>query len=145
MITDTNNRIIVRDTLNWAIVSVDANLNNPKNKWNKVRSYKEYLSDALNVMEMTEETKELLSLYNESLEAFKQSSQWMQGKDSFTINKRNREWTIFKNNNFYMGHQSKDRVQTKLLEFFIKTDVLNGTTIEQSLKIQMQGVKDAKA
>lgn len=139
---DSNFKIVARDSLNWVKLPLDANTDNPKSKWNKVIAHREYLPDMLKVLEMTTEVQEMMNLYDDSLEVFKESNEWKFQDDIYSIDKPNREWIISKNGNFYMGHQQKDRVLGKLFEFFIKTNVMGGISIKQSLKMKMQGVKN---
>lgn len=130
---DSKHKVLVRDTLNWAILPADANMDNPKSKWNKIIAHREYLSDALKVLETTEEALQISKQYNELLKVFKQLEEWKQGSDIYTISQPSREFIVSKNGSFYMGHQYKDRVQNKLFEFFIKTNVMSGMNIIDSL------------
>lgn len=135
---DNNFKIVARDTLNWAKMPIDAQMDNPKSKWNSVVAYREYLPDALMLLESTKNTQTILCLYNDSLEVFTQQNQWIFKDDVYTLEKQAREWTVLKNNSFYICHQSRDRVIVKLYEFFIKSNVIDGLSIEDSLKSQYQ-------
>ena len=130
---DSNFKIVARDSLNWVKLPLDANTDNPKSKWNKVIAHREYLPDMLKVLEMTTEVQEMMNLYDDSLEVFKHSNEWKLQDDIFTIEKPNREWIISKNGTFYIGHQYKNRVLSKLFEVFLKTNVMSGTNIIDSL------------
>lgn len=138
MMKDTTYKIIVRDTINWAKIPIEANMDNPKSKWNKVLTHREYLPEALKLLETTIEVKHTLDLYNESLKEFSQFSSWIFNDDVYTISKPNREYRISINGDFCMNHHVKDRVITKLYEFLIKSNVISGVSIEETLNCDYQ-------
>ena len=141
---DMNFKIVARDSLNWAKMPINAKMDNSKSKWNSIIVYREYLDEALGLLQTTIETQKILDIYNESLAKFKQLDTYIYNGNvyAFKMSPSGREFELFKNDKWYMSHQLKERLQSKLFEVFIKSNILDGISIKDSLKGKYQHTKN---
>ena len=126
---DRELKVVVRDLLNWAIVPIDANMDNPKSKWSKVVSNREYLLDVLQMVDLPIET---VQRYNESREVFSIALPYLLEQD------KNGEYHIKLlaedgSKKFIYSHRDKERLISKHFEKELKSLVINHLSIDNAL------------
>ncbi len=128
---DRELQIECKDKMNWVTVPVGTNMSKPKSKWVKIVHHRQYL---LEIAEKAYLAPETMNRYIESLSNFKVQLPYILEQDN---NKGEWHIKLVKEDgvkSYVYSSRDKERLHLLLFEYLLKSKVINGLTIDDSLK-----------